>query len=107
MRFFARHRWGKSEASTNDGIVEVLVGELDAPGHDDEHVEVSVRLPSGWAVGCYPSGLVVIENVEDLDVPPRHLAGVSRGEAGRIMTLLVRGELDALEALPWRKGYGP
>jgi hypothetical protein len=79
---------------------------LDADLSDDAHVSVSVRLPDGWCVGAYVSGLVLFENVEDLSVKPRHLRVGTREEARKLMTLLVTGDRATLEREPWRPGNG-
>jgi hypothetical protein len=106
MNFIMLHRWGKSERSGDPEALTELLGELDIPEKDDEHVSVAVRLPAGWCVGAYVSGLVVYENVEDLAVGPRHLRVETRGAARRLMDLLVRGDLAELERQPWRPGNG-
>jgi hypothetical protein len=106
MNFIMLHRWGKSERSGDEDALGALLAELDVPEKDDEHVSVAVRLPSGWCVGVYLSGLVVYENVEDLAVEPRHLRVEMRGAARRLMDLLVRGDLVELERQAWRPGNG-
>jgi hypothetical protein len=65
---------------------------------------VSVRRPDGWTVVAYVSGLIVFENVEDLELRPRHLAAQTREEARQLMVLLAQGKLVTLERQPWRPG---
>ena len=104
--FFVLHRWGKSERASDPDVLHSLLAELDERTTDDEHVSVSVRRPDGWCVGAYASGLVLLENVEDLTIEPRHLYVRDRAGACRLLTLLARGDLAALEREPWRPGNG-
>jgi hypothetical protein len=81
-----------------------LLEELDGPP-DDEHPDVAVtHAESGWIVSVFQSGLLVWEN-PDLPDPPRHMDGVSRETALRVMMLVAAGDLDAVESMEWRPGY--
>jgi hypothetical protein len=75
---------------------------------DREHAGVGVVHESGWAVGVYTGWLVTFENVEELEVEPRHLeVGADRGQVLRLMQAAAEGDLPMLEAQPWSLGYGP
>ncbi|WP_330237863.1 hypothetical protein [Streptomyces sp. NBC_00525] len=85
--------------------VPALVAELDGP-IDDEHPDVSVTDDgSSWIVSAFQDGSLVLENLDDGDVQPRHLRDVSRAEMIRVMVILVRGDLTALQRLDWLSGY--
>ncbi|MGW0933208.1 hypothetical protein [Streptomyces sp. NPDC002644] len=99
------HRDGAMDTGTEAGL-PALLAELDGP-RDDEHPDVSVTDDdSGWTVAAFQGGTLVLENLEHPDPRPRHLPGITRAEALRTLTLLVRGDLPALHRLDWRPGYG-
>ncbi len=79
---------------------------MDDSEPDDEHVSVAVRVPSGWSVGAYVSGLVIFENVENLEIAPRHMRVDARAAAEGLLVLLAMGDLAELERLPWLPGNG-
>ncbi|MEV4915963.1 hypothetical protein AB0K47_04005 [Streptomyces tirandamycinicus] len=98
------HRDGGMEDGTEAGVPS-LVAELDGP-IDDEHPDVSVTDDdSSWIVSAFQDGTLVLENLEDNDVQPRHLQHVSRAEMIRVMAIMVRGDLAALQQLDWLPGY--
>jgi hypothetical protein len=104
MTFVLLHRWGKSERSSDPRALEPLLAELDSPELDREHVSVAIRLPNGWSLSAFVSGLVVYENVEDLVVEPRNIRAQSRDEAKKLLNLLVAEKLSELERQPWEAG---
>jgi hypothetical protein len=62
---------------------------------------------SGWAIGVYAGWLVTYENVDELDVEPRHLqVGAERPQVLRLMRAAAEGDLATLEAQPCSRGYG-
>lgn len=98
------HRDGGMERGT-EADVPSLVAELDGP-IDDEHPDVSVTdNVSSWIVSAFQDGTLVLENLDDSDVQPRHLQDVSRAEMIQVMVLLARGDLTALQRLDWLPGY--
>ncbi|GAB2884988.1 hypothetical protein GCM10027074_61930 [Streptomyces deserti] len=98
------HRGGDMDDGSEAGI-PALVAELDGP-LDDEHPDVSVTDDeSSWSISAFQGGSLVFENLDDSEVEPRHLPQVSRAEMIRVMTLLARGDLTALEQLDWQPGY--
>ncbi|WP_157877426.1 hypothetical protein [Streptomyces odonnellii] len=98
------HRDGGMDDGSEAGIPS-LVAELDGP-IDDEHPDVSVTDDeSSWIVSAFQGGTVVLENLDDSDVEPRHLPHASRMEAVQVMAMLARGDLAALQQLDWRPGY--
>ncbi|WP_394824878.1 hypothetical protein [Pendulispora albinea] len=106
MLFFVLHRWGASERSKDPSVVEPLLAELDGQRPDDEHIGVSLCLPSGWCLSAFASGLLIFENVEDGVVAPRHMRVGNRSTVRAIMELLARGQFEDLEQLRWRPGEG-
>ena len=96
------HLQGDMEPATVDNV-EALLAELDHA--DGEHTNVSVSDESEWTLSAFAGGLLIWENVEE-DDEPRHMLGVSRREMLDHFQTLVRGDLDAVHALPWSPGYG-
>ncbi|WP_146608259.1 hypothetical protein [Streptomyces sp. NTH33] len=81
-----------------------LVAELDGPV-DDEHPDVSVTDgASSWTVSAFQGGGLVLEKLDDSDVEPRHLPHASRTEMIRVMAMLARGDLAALQQVDWLPG---
>ncbi|WP_369146612.1 hypothetical protein [Streptomyces sp. R44] len=92
------------EDGTEAGVPSLLV-ELDGP-IDDEHPDVSVTDDeSSWTVSAFQDGSLVLENLDDSNVQPCHLQHVSRAEMIRVMAMLIRGDLPALQQLDWVPGY--
>lgn len=92
------------EDGTEAGISS-LIGELDGP-IDDEHPDVSVTDDeTAWIVSAFQEGILVLENLDDSDVQPCHLQHVPRADMVRVMGMLVRGDLAALQQLGWLPGY--
>ena len=96
------HVQGDSEPATLE-VLPALVRELDEA--DVEHPDVSVSHESEWTLSAFASGLLVWENVEE-DDEPRHMRDVPRAVVLRHFETLVRGDLEAVHALPWSPGYG-
>lgn len=105
MSFFAIERWGSSEDLPSEDRMRELLATLDV--QDSEHPEVSLGHENGWTLSAYGSGLVVWENVENAGLNPRHMPGLRREEVLRLWLHLSRGELAAIELMPWQEGYGP
>lgn len=102
------HRYGEMEDGSADGIPSLLA-ELDG-SDDEEHSSVSVSDEDGWTIIGYQDGLVVWENVEEEDggyAGPRHMENVSREELGRLMRLVLDGEVARIEQMDWQPGYEP
>jgi hypothetical protein len=71
-----------------------------------EHVSVGVVHESGWCIGVYAAWTVVLENVNDLDIEPRHLqTGRNRRRVLNLMRAAAQGDLATLEAQAWEPGY--
>ena len=97
MDFFILHRWGKSERCNDPSVLAILIAELDVAEPDHEHVSVSIRLPSGWCLSVYTSGLVTFDNVENLDIEPRKIQ-TTRSEALELMRSLAANELGSVQS---------
>lgn len=101
--FILTDLWGAMEQSDDPEAIAALVKTLDAA--DQEHGDVSVSQPSGWTISAYANGNVVLGNVEDRSDKPRHMKGLSRSDAVRLMKSLAADDFKALEAEPWIPGY--
>lgn len=86
-----------------EGIPELL-SELD--GADSEHADVSVHHESGLSLAVFPSGHVVLENLESGD-PPKSAALSLESEALRqLIKAVAEGNLSGVNGIGWREGYG-
>ncbi|WP_171108555.1 MULTISPECIES: hypothetical protein [unclassified Streptomyces] len=98
------HRDGGMEDGTEADLA-ALIAELDGPV-DEEHPDVAVTDDdSSWTISAFQSGALVLENLDDRDVQPCHIRDVSRAEMIRVMAMLVRGDLAAIQQLDWHPGY--
>jgi hypothetical protein len=70
-----------------------------------EHPDVAVTHESGWSLSCFPSGAIVLENVEDDDPRPRHLY-CDRDLQLVAATAVSVGCFEQLDDWPWLAGYG-
>jgi hypothetical protein len=84
-------------------LLPALIDELDEA--DIENPDVSVTDEFGWSVGLYPSGRIVLENVEDRESKPIHIFG-GRDEQLIAATAIAAGRRDLLQDWPWLPGYG-
>lgn len=107
MTFFVRHRFGGSDRDPPLETLGALLDELDEDPDDQEHTSVSVTHESDWAVAVYAGGLVTLENVEELGVPPRHMVVGDRERILGLLERLAEGRLEEVFAEQWRPGYGP
>jgi hypothetical protein len=107
MGFHIQHRYGGDDANPPLEALCVLLDEVD----EDRRTRSTSGLvwstsPAG--IGVYPGWLVTYEDVEELEVEPRHLeVGADRPRVLRLMRAATEGDLPTLEAEPWSRGYGP
>ena len=107
MSFYVRHRYGGNDSDVPLAALKDLLDEVDEDSSDVEHQSVSVVHESDWCVAVYPGWAVTFENVEDLDVEPRHIeVGQDRDYVLRLLRAAAKGELSLLERQPWKPGYG-
>jgi hypothetical protein len=106
MSFYIRHRFGGNDRDPPLESIDELLRELDEDPDDHEHPSVSVVHESDWALAVYSNGLVTLENVEDLEIDPRHMTIKRRDEARPLLRALAQGQLPEVFAAPWRPGYG-
>ncbi len=104
MSFFVYHRCGVSERHPPPSIFPAILDELEEQFDDEEHTSVSIIHESEWGLSFHRGGYVTFENVEG-ESEPRHLRGVSREKAIKMMLALCEGDLAALDQEPWRQGY--
>jgi hypothetical protein len=79
-----------------------LLQELDEA--DEEHPDVAVSHESGWTIGAYGSGRLVLEHLED-DIEPMHCF-VTRDDQLVAATAVALGNASELDNWPWLPGYG-
>jgi hypothetical protein len=107
MAFHIRHRYGGNDANPPLESLGALLDEVDGDPSDPEHAGVAVVHESGWAIGVYSGWVVTYENVDELNVAPRHLKIESdRDQVLRLMRAAAEGDLPTLDAQPWSRGYG-
>ena len=102
VAFSVTHRMGDMNQGGSDTDFDALLDELDVV--DPEHPSVAVSHESGWTLGAFPGDRLTFENVE-ADGPPRHMVA-SRPQMRSLFAALARGDLGAVEAMPWKAGYG-
>jgi hypothetical protein len=73
---------------------------------DPEHPDVWLSTEDGWSISINEDRRAVFENVEDTEGTPRHMLGVDDDGAMHLWSLLIAGDLAALERLDWQAGYG-
>jgi hypothetical protein len=97
--FQVTHRFGGDDPDPPVSALGSLLDEVDEDPTDKGHVGGSVVHESGWAIGLYPGWSVILENVEELDIKPRHVdIGHDRDEALRLMRAAAVGDLSTLTA---------
>ncbi|MFB8133534.1 hypothetical protein [Streptomyces mirabilis] len=105
MGFILTHRDGSMDDGSEE-MLDELLSELDGD-FDVEHPDVSVTDgDSGWTISAFQGGLVVLENLEDDSIDPRHVQGASRSEMLALMALVARADFTSLENRTWDSGYG-
>jgi len=106
VAFYISHRYGDDNADPPLAPLSASLGEVDEDPNDQEHVGVAVVHESGWAIGVYSGWIVTLENVEELDIEPRHMvAGSDRELVLALMRAAAEGALAVLEAQRWGAGY--
>lgn len=102
--FFVTHRYG-DQGPLDTSAFPALIAELNERVDDEEHGSVGVQHESGWDLSLSLGRSLIWENVEDLDVQPRHMHGVPDETTLRLWQLLATGQFDAINAEPWIDGY--
>ena len=94
---------GVSELNPNESRMEQLIAQLEMPDFEEaDHPDLSlVHDTSGWVLTLYPSGIVTYENLDDDDDQPRFMTGILKAKALQLWKSLARGDIDALNQLPW------
>ncbi len=105
MVFHVRWRQGDSVSNPDEQTINAVLAELDEP-LDPEHPDVALTHESEWCLSAYPSGLIVWENLEDDEVPVRHMRNVSKQDVRRLWAELAQGKLQVVDAEDWTLGYG-
>ena len=92
---------GESFRDPSGDVIDLVLGELDGPD-DPEHPDVSLTHESEWCLSAFSSGLLLWENVGDVDSDTGILDAVTRTEVKRLWLALARGEIDVVSSRPWR-----
>jgi hypothetical protein len=111
MAFTAKTRYGAMEQHADDAdiaaVVKSLIRELETERFedpDDEHYQVAIGY-GDCAVTVTVYGLMILDDMREL--PGGQLASemfkraASREEAAHLLTLMARGEVEAVRAAGW------
>lgn len=98
MAYSITHRSGAMESNPPIDALDALLAELDYI--DQEHPDVAVSHESGWTLSAFPSGRLIYENVENLDLPARQVFA-DRAAARGLFGFLAAGDVERLEAERW------
>jgi hypothetical protein len=104
MSFSVYLRDGSCVSNPDRSVFTEMLDDLDANPSDQEHNSVSITHESEWDIEVMRGGYVIYENVEDND-QPRHMRGLDRNSVLTLMNAMASGNLDILEAQPWKPGY--
>jgi hypothetical protein len=105
MAFSVTHRYGAMTSNPPLSALPALLDELNDRPEDEEHGSVAVKHESEWCLSTSRSGCLIWENVECKDSKPRHMPDAAREEILRLWEALAKGEIDLINAEPWRPGY--
>ncbi len=111
MAFNTKTRYGAMESYADDAdipvIVESLIRELETEQFeepDDEHYQVAIG-NSDWAVTVTVYGLMILDDLRELPngevAPALFKRATSREEVVSILTLLAKGQVDAVRKADW------
>ena len=81
-----------------------LIERLDEPEIKiSEYPDISLTNHTcGWSISLFPSGIAVLEDLEQQDKNPATLSSVSRNEAFKMWLDLSIGATDAILAHDWK-----
>jgi hypothetical protein len=105
MSFFVSHRMGGDDRDPPLSSFEALLDEVHEDPSNIEHFAVSVTHEDDWCVSVSEGYRVIFEHLEDETIEPRHLDTEDRERALSLMRAMAAGDLETLEAQPWRPGY--
>ena len=97
--------YGVSELNPNEATLREILARLDTPdAAEADHPDVSlIHDASGWTLSVFPSGVVTFENLDNADASPLYMSDINRDQALNMWLQLARGEIAALNALPWQE----
>jgi hypothetical protein len=104
MAYSASDRWGATELNPPIERLRELLQSLDI--EDKEHPDVALKHETEWCLSAFSSGLLVWENVEAKGNNAKHMKCVPREAVLGLWLKLTRGDIAAVQAEPWRPGYG-
>lgn len=102
MSFSIRHRlWKRVHVDPPLERLESLLDELE---NEDEEpfVDALVTHDSGWELAANHAGRLIWRHGDQA----RHMLDVPREKVLQLWTMLVRGEIGAVDAEPWIDGTG-
>ena len=84
--------------------MRALIGRLDEPEINISEYQdiILTNHTCGWSISLFPTGIAVLEDLEQEDKNPATLSGVSRNEAFKIWLDLSIGATDAILAHDWK-----
>lgn len=111
MAFTTKTRYGAMESfpdhSDIAAIVESLLQELETEQFeevDDEHYQVAIGF-GDWSVTVTVYGLMILDDMRETadgqPGPELFKRAASREEAANLLTLMARGEVEAVRAAGW------
>lgn len=108
MAFVVKTRYGAMGQYTDDdavaSAVESLIHELETEQFDepdDEHYQVAVGA-GDWAITVTVYGLMILDDMrQGAGGATSYKRAASREEATRLLTLMARGEVEAVRASGW------
>jgi len=111
MAYTAQTRYGAMESYSDDGaipaVVESLIRELETEQFDepdDEHFQIAIG-HGDWALTVTVYGLMVLDDMRDIEGgnvgPELAKRAESREEAIALLTLMAKGQVEAVRAAGW------
>jgi hypothetical protein len=96
---------GVTEINPSMDQMRSLIARLDHPEIETtEYPDITlVHNPSGWSISLFPSGIVTMENLDEADMAPRFMDGITREEALQLWSDLAKGALAALLERNWKQ----
>jgi hypothetical protein len=111
VAFTTKTRYGAMESYTDESViasvVESLVRELETEQFeepDDEHCQVAIG-SGDWAVTVTVYGLMILDDLRETEDglvgPELFRRATSRNEAVAMLTMMAKGEVEAVQVAGW------
>jgi len=102
MNTYLTTRFGSDLKNPSGRQIDEALAELTIS--DEEHPDVSFRNEDEWSISVFPSGKVILENLEEGD--PLHMKGASIQKVKELWALIAVGDIETLKKDGWKPGYG-